>query len=88
MINLHEAVYSAYPNTAVVRGNDVESLELFDKDENSISYNKEVIEAKLAEMQQAELTAWQDKDIAKQSAIAKLAKLGLTEDEVKALIGQ
>jgi hypothetical protein len=38
-------------------------------------------------MQMAELTAWQDKDMAKQSAMAKLAKLGLTEDEVKALYG-
>jgi hypothetical protein len=84
---LHEAVYSAYPNTAVVRGNDVDSLELFDKDENMIDYDKQVVETKLAEMQMAELTAWQDKDMAKQSAMAKLAKLGLTEDEVKALVG-
>ena len=85
MTTLHEAVYSAYLNTAVVRGNDVDSLELFDKDENVIDYDKQVVEAKLAEMQMAELTAWQDKDMAKQSAMAKLAKLGLTEDEVKAL---
>ena len=87
MTTLHEAVYSAYPNTAVVRGNDVDSLELFDKDENMIDYDKQVVETKLAEMQMAELTAWQDKDMAKQSAMAKLAKLGLTEDEVKALVG-
>ena len=88
MTTLHEAVYSAYPNTAVVRGNDVDSLELFDKDENIIDCDKQVVETKLAEMQMAEVTAWQDKDMAKQSAMAKLSKLGLTEDEVNALIGQ
>jgi hypothetical protein len=87
MINLHEAVYSAYPNTAVVRGNDVDSLELFDKDGNVIDYDKQVVEAKLAEMQ-AEETAKQEAQVsAKQSAMAKLSALGLTEDEVKALIG-
>ena len=87
MITLHEAVYSAYPNSAVIRGNDIDSLELFDKDENIIDYDKQVVEAKLAEMQ-AEETAKQEAQVtAKDSAIAKLAKLGLTEDEVKALIG-
>jgi hypothetical protein len=87
MTTLHEAVYSAYPNTAVVRGNDVDSLELFDKDENIIDCDKQVIEAKLAEMI-AEETAKQEAQVsAKQSAMAKLAALGLTEDEVNALIG-
>lgn len=37
----------------------------------------------------AEETARQEAQVsAKESAMAKLAKLGLTEDEVKALIGQ
>jgi hypothetical protein len=45
-------------------------------------------EAKLAEMQ-AEETAKQEAQVsAKQSAIAKLSALGLTEDEVKSLLGQ
>ena len=37
-------------------------------------------------MQEAEMIAWQNKDTAKQSALAKLAALGLTEDEIKALV--
>ena len=86
MITLHEAVYSAYPNTAVVRGNDVDSLELFDKDENMIDCDKQFVEAKLVEMQAAEVADQEAQVSAKASALAKLAALGLTQDEVKALI--
>ena len=82
MITIHEAIYALNPTVVTIRG-DV----AYDADENIVEYDKQVIEAKLAEMQMAEVTAWQDKDMAKQSAIAKLSALGLTEDEVKALIG-
>jgi len=87
MINLHEAVYSAYPNATLIRGNDIDSLDLFDKDENIIDYDKQAIEAKLAEMQAEEIAKQEAQVSAKQSAMAKLAKLGLTEDEIKALLG-
>jgi hypothetical protein len=82
MITLHEAIYALNPTVTVIRGE-----EAFDIDGNPVAYDMAQAEAKLAEMQMAELTAWQDKDMAKQSAMAKLAKLGLTEDEVKALYG-
>ena len=82
MITLHEAIFAFNPTIAVIRGE-----EAFDIDGNPVAYDMAQAEAKLAEMQMAEVTAWQDKDMAKQSAMAKLAKLGLTEDEIKALIG-
>jgi hypothetical protein len=81
MINIHEAIYALNPTVVTIRG-DV----AYDADENIVEYDIAQAEAKLAEMQMAEVTAWQDKDMAKQSAMAKLAKLGLTEDEIKALI--
>jgi hypothetical protein len=81
MINLHDAIFALNPIITVIRGE-----EAFDIDGNPVAYDMAQAEAKLAEMQMAEVTAWQDKDMAKQSAMAKLAKLGLTEDEVKALI--
>ena len=80
MINIHEAIYVLNPTVTVIRGE-----EAFDIDGNPVAYDMAQAEAKLAEMQMAEVTAWQDKDMAKQSAMAKLAALGLTEDEVKAL---
>jgi hypothetical protein len=43
--------------------------------------------ADLPNVEAARLKALQNKDMAKQSALAKLTALGLTEDEVKALIG-
>ena len=82
MINLHDAIYSLNPSVVTIRGEDA-----FDANENPISYDMVAAQAKLVEMQEAELKAWQDKDMAKQSALSKLAKLGLTEEEVKAIIG-
>jgi len=82
MINIHDAILALNPLIITLRG-DV----AYDADENIVEYDMVQAEAKLAKMQIAEVTAWQDKDMAKQSAMAKLAKLGLTEDEINALIG-
>ena len=82
MIDIHNAILALNPIVVTIRG-DV----AYDADENIVEYDMAQAEAKLAEMQMAEVTAWQDKDMAKQSAMAKLTKLGLTEDEIKALIG-
>jgi hypothetical protein len=82
MITLNDAIHVLNTNIVVIRGK-----EAFDIDGNSVEYDMAQAEAKLAEMQMAEVTAWQDKDMAKQSAMAKLAKLGLTEDEIKAMLG-
>ena len=82
MIDIHNAILALNPLIVTLRG-DV----AYDADENIVEYDMAQAEAKLAEMQMAEVTAWQDKDMAKQSAIAKLSALGLTEDEVKALLG-
>ena len=82
MITLHNAILALNPLIVTIRG-DV----AYDANEQEISYDKAQAEAKLAEMQ-AEETAKQEAQVsAKQSAMAKLAKLGLTEDEIKALIG-
>ena len=82
MINIHEAIYALNPTIVTIRDNVA-----YDIDGNPVAYDMAQAEAKLVEMQ-AEETARQEAQIsAKQSAMAKLAKLGLTEDEVKALIG-
>ena len=82
MINIHEAIYALNHIFVTISGEVA-----FDIDDNSVEYDMAQAEAKLAEMQ-AEETAKQEAQVsAKQSAMAKLSALGLTEDEVKALIG-
>lgn len=48
---------------------------------------KEEFDAKLAELQAAEITKKEEQEKAKASALSKLTALGLTADEVKALLG-
>ena len=82
MINIHEAIYALNPTVVNIHGE-----EAFDIDGNPVAYDMAQAEAKLAEMQ-AEETAKQEAQVsAKESAMAKLSALGLTEDEVKALYG-
>ena len=87
MTTLHDAVYSAYPNAGVVSGNDIDSLVVLDKNQQSMTIDLDKVTNKLAELQAAEVSKEQAAKDAKASALAKLAALGLTEDEVKALIG-
>ena len=82
MINLHIAIYALNPSIVSIRG-DV----AYDKDENIVEYNKTAAEAKFAELQAAETAKQQAETAAKQTALNKLAALGLTQDEVKALLG-
>jgi DNA-binding protein H-NS len=79
---LHEAIYQLNPTVVTICG-DV----AYDANENEVTYDMAQAEAKLAELKaQAEANAQAAID-AKQSAISKLAALGLTQDEVKALLG-
>jgi hypothetical protein len=75
MINITEAIYKLYPNVVRTVGDAA-----YDANGNEIAYD---LQAVTAQAQADEQTA---KDV-KASALAKLAALGLTQDEVKALIG-
>ena len=81
MITLHTAIYALNSNIKVIRGE-----EAFDIDGNPVEYNMTQAEAKLAEMQAEEIAKQEAQITAKESAMAKLSALGLTEDELKALI--
>jgi hypothetical protein len=82
MINLHNAIVALNPTVVTIYG-----TEAFDIDGNPVEYDMAQAEAKLAEMQAEETAKQEAQESAKQSAMAKLSALGLTEDEVKALIG-
>jgi len=82
MITIHQAIYALNPSIVTIRG-DV----AYDADEKEIAYDMAQAQAKLVELQAAESAQEQAQATAKASALAKLAALGLTQDEVKALIG-
>jgi hypothetical protein len=82
MILIQQAIYALNPSIVTIRG-DV----AYDANEQEVSYDKSAAEAKLVELQAAETTTEQAQETAKASALAKLTALGLTQDEVKALIG-
>jgi hypothetical protein len=82
MITLHTAIYALNPTVASIRG-DV----AYDANEQEVAYDKDAAEVKLVELQAAEVAAQEAQATAKQSALAKLAALGLTQDEVTSLIG-
>lgn len=80
MIDFTSVIYLLYPQVTHIIG-DV----AYDANGQEVVYDKAAVEAKLEELKMAELTAWQDKDTAKQSALNKLMALGLTEEEALAL---
>ena len=75
MINITEALYKLYPSVVRTVG-DV----AYDADGNEVAYDLQAVTAQA----QADAQAIID---TKASALAKLAALGLTQDEVKALVG-
>jgi hypothetical protein len=82
MIDITNAILALNPSIVTIRG-DV----AYDANEQEVIYDKAQAEYKLAELQaQAEADAQAVIDT-KASALAKLAALGLTQDEVKALVG-
>ena len=82
MITLHNAIRALNSSIVTIRGDIA-----YDANEQEISYNKSAAEAKLVELQAQETATEQAQATAKASALAKLTALGLTQDEVKALVG-
>jgi hypothetical protein len=81
MIFLHDAIIALNPSIVTIRGEDA-----YDANEQPVQYDMAQAQAKLLELQTAEAQAEQASKDAKASALAKLTALGLTQDEVKALL--
>ena len=81
-IQQSEALRKLYPQVVTVNG-DV----AYDKDGKEIAYVLQAVNAKVAQDETDKTAQEQAQANAKASALAKLAALGLTQDEVKALIG-
>jgi DNA-directed RNA polymerase specialized sigma subunit len=81
-----DAIYSLRPNSSwVVEDNDLDNVRW--EDESESPPTKIEIEQELERLIQEKENTLNEKEQAKQSAINKLAQLGLTEEEAKAIIG-
>jgi hypothetical protein len=79
---IHQAILSLYPQVVNIVNDTA-----YDAEGNEVAYDLQAVEAKFAQDEADKKTLKQAKVDAKASALAKLAALGLTEDEVKALVG-
>lgn len=82
MIYIQDAIRALNSSIVTIRG-DV----AYDANEQEVAYDKAAAEAKLAEMQAAETAKQEAAIAAKASAQSKLAALGLTPEEITAIIG-
>jgi hypothetical protein len=84
MAHISQAILAINPNAIVnVTNNDVNQIEWL---EGTQPIDKQLILNKQLELQAIEDTKVLEKQTAKDNAINKLAQLGLTEQEVKALL--
>jgi len=82
MTHIHDAIRALNPSVISIRGDIA-----YDVNEQEIIYDKLAAEAKLVELQAEQTAKEEAKVAAKESALSKLTALGLTADEVKALLG-
>jgi len=82
MITLHDAIRAL--NSSIVTIIDEEA---FDQNHNPVAYDMSAAQAKLTELEAAETAAEQAAIAHKASAVSKLTALGLSADEINALIG-
>ena len=81
MITLHNAIYALNSSIKTISGETA-----YDAQGNEIAYDMTQAQEKLTELQAQATATEQAKAIAKVSALTKLAALGLTQDEIKALL--
>ena len=82
MITLHQAIFALNPSIVTIREENA-----FDANDNPVAYDMAAAQAKLTELQAAKNAAEQAAAAHKASAVSKLTALGLSADEINALIG-
>jgi hypothetical protein len=82
----HEAIYKLYPLVTSIEQINDETFVAYDANENTINIDMSAVNAKALELQSIKEAEKQAKIEAKASALAKLSALGLTEEEVQAII--
>jgi hypothetical protein len=84
-IDIITSILAINPNAIVnVSGDDVNQIEWL---ENTTPISKQIILNKQIELQEIEDNRIENQEQNKQSALTKLSALGLTEAEIKSIIG-
>ena len=83
----HDGIYILYPNVTTVFDNKDGSVTAYDKDRNIVTIDMDLVNEKNSELEAEIEQEKQDAITKKASGKQKLLDLGLTEEEVKALIG-
>ena len=84
---IHEAILQLYSNARTVNGDTEKTITVWDENGKEISIDWNKVQTKLIELEAAFETEKKNKVTKKASAMTKLKKLGLDDDEINALIG-
>jgi plasmid maintenance system killer protein len=79
----HQAIYELYPQVVTID----DGAGAFDQDGNQVEIDQSAVEDKSIKLKAIENAKQEAEMVAKESALFKLTKLGLSTDEVKALLG-
>ena len=83
---IHEAILNLYPKACTVNGDTKDTISIKDSDGKAVSINWSNVENKAKELQKKFDDYEKIKTTNKSSAITKLKTLGLTDDEITALV--
>jgi hypothetical protein len=83
---IHNAIYKLYPSVVKINETNDGVLTAYDANDNAVNINMSNVNVKALELQSIEEAKKQAKIDAKASALAKLSALGLTEEEVQAIL--
>jgi hypothetical protein len=82
---IHDAIRAIHSNVVTIVGDDINYLIAYDQNNNVIEVDKASATARLPSLQSEYEAQQQAQAQNKQNALAKLAALGLTADEISAL---
>ena len=83
---LHDAVRAIYSNAVTISSNGIDDITAFDADNNTITIDSSTVAAQLATLQAQYAEHQQTQTTAKASALAKLTALGLSTEEISAIV--
>ena len=85
---IHEAILKLYSKACTINGDTKDTISVKDSEGKDVSINWSNVETKAKELEKTFNDEEKTKETNKTSAITKLKTLGLTDDEITALVGK